>query len=67
MASDVGGVVGGVIGAPHVEGVGDEVQQSSIIIKLSPLAADPHELGPTCAEYLGHPKLTSNGEEALWL
>lgn len=63
MASDVGGVVGGVIGVPHVEGVGDE---SSIIIKLSPLPVDPHE-PPMCVECLCHPKLTLNGEAALWL
>lgn len=61
MASDVGGVVGGVIGVPY----GVEVPESSIIIKLSPLAEDPHE--PICAECLCHPKLTLNGDEALWL
>lgn len=60
MASDVGGVVGGVMG--HDESVGEEVYDSS---KLSPLV--DHEPGPMGDECLCHPKLTLKGEAALWL
>lgn len=61
--SQVGGVVGGVIG--FANDPGDEVPESStIIIKLSPLP-EPQEPGPVPAECLFHPKFALKGDADL--